>query len=128
RSSRLAILFISTSMLVVSICWSMMMNSLAGAPFGLLRRSTTSAVMDNYFANMSPRHTMGATSTFSSTVNQHLNRIFFKMNTQPLTTERLARSVIAVPPLARDKNLTIDRAENKRLVEYLEQGGVTTLL
>lgn len=71
---------------------------------------------------------MGATSTFSNTVNQHLNRVFFKMNSQPITPELLARSVIAVPPLARDQNLEIDRVENKRIVEYLEQGGVTTLL
>lgn len=50
------------------------------------------------------------------------------MNTQPITTELLARSVIAVPPLARDNDLRIDRAENRRMVEYLEQGGITTLL
>ncbi len=50
------------------------------------------------------------------------------MNTQPITPELLASSVIAVPPLARDSNLAIDRAENQRMVQYLEQGGVTTLL
>ncbi len=50
------------------------------------------------------------------------------MNTQPITKELLARSVIAVPPLARDNDLAIDREENRGMVEYLEQGGVTTLL
>lgn len=50
------------------------------------------------------------------------------MNNQSITSKLLARSVIAVPPLARDKNLKVDRAENKRIIEYLEQGGVTTLL
>ncbi|TWT56401.1 dihydrodipicolinate synthase family protein [Allorhodopirellula solitaria] len=50
------------------------------------------------------------------------------MNIQPITHDLLARSVIAVPPLARTGDLAIDHAENRRMVEYLEQGGVTTLL
>lgn len=43
-------------------------------------------------------------------------------------SERLAASVIAVPPLARTSDRRICPAENKRLIEYLEQGGVSTLL
>ncbi len=50
------------------------------------------------------------------------------MNTQPITTELLARSVIAVPPLARDNDLAIDAAENQRMVAHLEQSGITTVL
>lgn len=50
------------------------------------------------------------------------------MDIRPITTERLAASVIAVPPLARDAKLRIDRHENQRLVRFLEQGGISTLL
>ena len=50
------------------------------------------------------------------------------MDTQPITSARLAASVISVPPLARDSNLRIDRHENQRLVRFLEQGGISTLL
>lgn len=50
------------------------------------------------------------------------------MNTEPITKELLGRSVIAVPPLARDHNLVLKDTENRRMVEYLERGGITTLL
>ncbi|MCC6511574.1 MAG: dihydrodipicolinate synthase family protein [Pirellulaceae bacterium] len=50
------------------------------------------------------------------------------MDTQPITAARLAESVISVPPLARKPDLTIDREENRRLVQYLEADGVSTLL
>jgi dihydrodipicolinate synthase/N-acetylneuraminate lyase len=50
------------------------------------------------------------------------------MDTRNITPARLAESVIAVPPLARNSGLTIDRAENQRLVKFIEQGGVNTLL
>lgn len=50
------------------------------------------------------------------------------MNTDPITPRTLARSVIAVPPLARRPDLTLDLAENQALIRYLESGGVTTLL
>ncbi|MEZ6136235.1 MAG: dihydrodipicolinate synthase family protein [Pirellulaceae bacterium] len=50
------------------------------------------------------------------------------MDTQTITPARLAASVIAVPPLARDANLRIDRDQNQRLVRFIEAGGVTTLL
>lgn len=50
------------------------------------------------------------------------------MDTRPITPATLAGSVIAVPPLARNADLTLNHAENARLIRYLEAGEVTTLL
>ncbi len=50
------------------------------------------------------------------------------MQTSPVTPEQLNSSVIAVPPLARDSNLKIDREENARIIRHIEAGGVSTLL
>ncbi len=50
------------------------------------------------------------------------------MDTRTITPARLAESVIAVPPLARDSNLRIDETENRKLVQFIEKGGVNTLL
>jgi dihydrodipicolinate synthase/N-acetylneuraminate lyase len=50
------------------------------------------------------------------------------MKTTPVTPTDLARSVIAVPPLARHRDLTISTADNRALIQYLEEGGVRTLL
>lgn len=50
------------------------------------------------------------------------------MDTEPITSARLASSVIAVPPLARRPDLAIDRDNNQRVVRYLEEGGISTLL
>ena len=50
------------------------------------------------------------------------------MKTTPVTPNDLARSVIAVPPLARHRDLTISTADNRALIQYLEEGGVRTLL
>lgn len=50
------------------------------------------------------------------------------MDTLPITSARLAASVVAVPPLARDKAGRICRSENQRLIRYMEAGGVSTLL
>ncbi len=50
------------------------------------------------------------------------------MDIQPVSPERLAASVIAVPPLCRDQGLALDPAENRLLIRHLEQGGVRTLL
>lgn len=50
------------------------------------------------------------------------------MDTRKITTERLAQSVVAVPPLARDANRKICQTENKRLISHIEAGGVNTLL
>ena len=50
------------------------------------------------------------------------------MNTNPITPEMLASSVIAVPPLARDAELKICATENAKVIRHLEAGGVRTLL
>lgn len=50
------------------------------------------------------------------------------MNTEPITPETLAGSVIAVPPLARDADLSLNIPENDKQIRHLEAGGVTTLL
>src|SRR5688500_20134721 len=50
------------------------------------------------------------------------------MKTTPVTPPDLAASVIAVPPLARHRDLTISNADNRALIQYLEEGGVRTLL
>ncbi len=50
------------------------------------------------------------------------------MNTNPITPETLAASVISVPPLARNSDLSLNAAENEKQIRHLEAGGVTTLL
>ncbi|MEO8560889.1 MAG: dihydrodipicolinate synthase family protein [bacterium] len=50
------------------------------------------------------------------------------MKTSPVTPADLASSVIAVPPLARHRDLTLNNADNRMMIEYLEAGGVTSLL
>ena len=50
------------------------------------------------------------------------------MDTRPITSERLSQSVIAVPPLARSAQLQVDPVANKAMIQFLEQGGITTLL
>ena len=50
------------------------------------------------------------------------------MKTTPVTSTDLAASVISVPPLARHRDLTISTADNRALIQYLEEGGVRTLL
>ncbi len=50
------------------------------------------------------------------------------MITTPLTPAAIAKSVFAVPPLARNDDLTLNRIENERLARHIEQGGVSTLL
>ena len=50
------------------------------------------------------------------------------MNTKPITPATLAASVISVPPLARDADGLFNREENRKLIRYLEGGGVSTLL
>ena len=47
---------------------------------------------------------------------------------QSVTPETLQRSVIAVPPLARDDQGRVCPDANHRIVRFLEGGGVTTLL
>lgn len=50
------------------------------------------------------------------------------MQTAPITPADLARSVIAVPPLARDRDGEFHRGENERIVRHIEGGGVDILL
>jgi dihydrodipicolinate synthase/N-acetylneuraminate lyase len=50
------------------------------------------------------------------------------MDTLPITAQRLAESVIAVPPLARSADLVLDVQQNRRIVQHIEAGGVSTLL
>lgn len=50
------------------------------------------------------------------------------MNTSPLPLEEFADSVLAVPPLARRADLSLDPVQNARLVRHIEAGGVRTLL
>ena len=45
-----------------------------------------------------------------------------------LINERLASSVLAVPPLCRNADLTLNRDENAKLIRHIEGGGVRTLL
>ncbi len=50
------------------------------------------------------------------------------MQTRPVIPADLARSVIAVPPLARDRDLKFDRTENGKIIRHIEAGGVDILL
>ena len=50
------------------------------------------------------------------------------MKTSAATAPDLARSVIAVPPLARLPDLELNAAANRVLIRHLEEGGVTTLM
>lgn len=50
------------------------------------------------------------------------------MNTAEITPKTLAASVIAVPPLARHADESLNADENRKLVRHLEAGGVSTLL
>jgi dihydrodipicolinate synthase/N-acetylneuraminate lyase len=50
------------------------------------------------------------------------------MDTRTMTPAILAGSVIAVPPVARQTDLTWNVEANRRIIQHLEAGGVTTLL
>jgi dihydrodipicolinate synthase/N-acetylneuraminate lyase len=50
------------------------------------------------------------------------------MRTITVTPEALAKSVIAVPPLARDSHGRICKQNNTRIIQHLESVGITTLL
>src|SRR5688500_4384523 len=45
-----------------------------------------------------------------------------------LTSDRLIASVLAVPPLCRRADLSLDEGENAKLIRHIEAGGITTLL
>ena len=50
------------------------------------------------------------------------------MKTTAVTPADLSASVIAVPPLARHADLSIDPKANRALIQHLEDGGVRTLM
>ena len=50
------------------------------------------------------------------------------MKTTPVTPADLAASVLAVPPLARRADLSLDPDANRALIHHLESGGVSTLM
>ena len=50
------------------------------------------------------------------------------MKTTPVTFEDLQSSVIAVPPLCRNKDLSLSKAQNSRLIKHMYKGGIRTLL
>lgn len=50
------------------------------------------------------------------------------MKTTPVTPADLSASVISVPPLARNPDLSLNEAENLKITRHLVAGGVTTLL
>ncbi|MBG88905.1 MAG: dihydrodipicolinate synthase family protein [Verrucomicrobiales bacterium] len=50
------------------------------------------------------------------------------MHTTEITSEILNNSVIAVPPLARNPDLTVNADENRKIVDHIEKGGISTLL
>lgn len=50
------------------------------------------------------------------------------MWTAKITADRLASSVIAVPPMARNAQGVLCRHNNEKIIRWIEAGGVTTLL
>lgn len=50
------------------------------------------------------------------------------MKTTPVTPADLGASVLAVPPLARNADFSLNRAANASLIRHLEAGGVRTLM
>lgn len=48
--------------------------------------------------------------------------------THEMDTDWLTRSVVAVPPLARGADLSVDEPQNARIIRHVESGGVRTLL
>ena len=50
------------------------------------------------------------------------------MQTNPVTLNQLAASVVAVPPLSRNRDGSLSPEENQRIVRHIEADGVRTLL
>ncbi len=50
------------------------------------------------------------------------------MKTDPVTVDDLRRSVISVPPLARNNDLSFAERENERLLAHMRAGNVTTFM
>ena len=73
-----------------------------------------------------------AGSSFTLYLNTSIPQYLNTLNTPPtrymLTPELLASSVIAVPPLARSSDYKVDATENRKIIRYLEAGGISILL
>ena len=50
------------------------------------------------------------------------------MQTTPVTSAQFSKSVLAVPPLARNSKLAICPDNNKKIIRHIEDGGVSMLL
>lgn len=50
------------------------------------------------------------------------------MKTSPVTPQDFSRSVIAVPPLAMNGDLTLNPVENAKIAAHIEAGGVTSIV
>jgi len=50
------------------------------------------------------------------------------MNVSPILESEFASTVMAVPPLARRADLTLDVEANRKLIRHMEDGGIRTLL
>ena len=50
------------------------------------------------------------------------------MQTTPITSEQFSKSVLAVPPLARDSDLRICPTNTEKIIRHIEAGGVSMLL
>ncbi|MGF6754136.1 dihydrodipicolinate synthase family protein [Paraburkholderia sp. GAS42] len=50
------------------------------------------------------------------------------MNVSPISDSEFAATVMAVPPLARRADYSLDAVENQKLIRHIESGGVRTLL
>ena len=50
------------------------------------------------------------------------------MNVSPIVESEFASTVMAVPPLARRPDLSLDVEENRKLIRHMEAGGIRTLL
>ncbi|MFC0400087.1 dihydrodipicolinate synthase family protein [Paraburkholderia rhizosphaerae] len=50
------------------------------------------------------------------------------MNVSPIHEHEFSASVMAVPPLARHADFSLDPAQNEKLIRHIEAGGVRTLL
>lgn len=50
------------------------------------------------------------------------------MKQAPIHREEFSGSVLAVPPLARNRDLSVNEAANRQLIQHIEAGGIRTLL
>ncbi|HTZ77242.1 MAG TPA: dihydrodipicolinate synthase family protein [Stellaceae bacterium] len=50
------------------------------------------------------------------------------MKTTPVAKADFERSVLAVPPIARKADFSLDEAQNRALIRYIEAGGIRTLM